>query len=487
MVDHSLMTLKVRSYLGALSRNACDMLIRNLEASRERGDVDPQVELILEAARPLLRKRANNDQPRAHRKNLLKRAIFLPLEPYLISEKLPRKLPGRICRSRLEAMWRWVERDVMPERLAEAQALLAEEDYDAEVVGRTAEKLREVIVAAIGDVLVEARGPGVARQRVAFRVGGDDVLVELEDIYGILKADAVLEGFTAHLPPVVTRRSFVTREASETRKQVIDALKAVVEDHPDYVSWLAAILLWRCDDPALLARIAGAATGLSQPQAIHSGPYSAMVDIALSELRRYALMAEEAVADAASDEPAHGVEWHSEAVVVAVSRYHDQLREVRSGVDLREVIDWRREMLDINRQMAAIIDGQICEAHRHIHRALQVPQETEDGAIRLDEAAAATAYRALRILYIACKSPDLLAVSEPVNKARRAIEQVLDIASRKLVDELRVCVGPRREALKAALDRAISYAAIVFGDDYVELLKKRRASVIGDERRPLAS
>ncbi|PTW57637.1 hypothetical protein C8N35_110116 [Breoghania corrubedonensis] len=487
MVDQSLMTLKVRSYLGALSRNACDMLIRNLEASRERGDTDPQVELILDAARPLLRKRAGNDQPRAHRKNLLKRAIFLPLEPYLITEELPRKLPGRIRRARLDAMWTWVERDVMPDSIAEAQTLLAQSDYDPDVVGRTAQKLREVVVAAIGDVLEEARGPGVAHQRVAYRVGGEDVLSELGDIHGILKADAVLEGFATNLPPVITRRSFATREASKTRAQVIDALKLVVDDHPGHVGWLAAILLWRCDDPALLARIAGAATGLAQPQAIHSGPYAEMVEIALSELRRYVLMAQEAVTDAAAEEPAHGVEWQSEAVVVAVSRYHDQFREMRTGIDLREVSEWRQELERINRDMADVICGQISEAHRHIHKALQVPREAEEGGFGPDVAAAATSYRALRVLYIACKSPDMLAVSETVTKARRAIEQVLDIASRSLVDELRAAVGARREALKAALDRAIAYAAIVFGDDYVEVLKKRRTAVIGEERRPLAS
>ncbi|MDJ0931851.1 hypothetical protein [Breoghania sp.] len=56
-----------------------------------------------------------------------------------------------------------------------------------------------------------------------------------------------------------------------------------------------------------------------------------------------------------------------------------------------------------------------------------------------------------------------------------------------MVDELRSSVGPRREALKLTLERAISYAEIVFGDDYVEILKKRRAAVIDVDKRPLAS
>ncbi|MDJ0931850.1 hypothetical protein [Breoghania sp.] len=147
-------------------------------------------------------------------------------------------------------------------------------------------------------------------------------------------------------------------------------------------------------------------------------------------MRRYVLMAQEAVADAGSKDPVHGIEWHSEAVVVAVSRYHDQLRELRTGIDLREVAEWRRKMLNINRDMSEVLAGQIFEAHRPIHDALQVPDADEAGKVQLNEVVAATAYRSLRILYLACKSPDLLAVSETVNRARRAIEQVLDTPAR---------------------------------------------------------
>ncbi len=487
MVDQSLMTLKVRSYLGALSRNACDMLIRNLEASRERGDLDPQFELILEAARPLLRKRASDTQPRAHRRNLLKRAIFLPLEPFLITEQLPRKLPGRILRSTLDALWVWLERDVMPESIGEAQELLVKEDYDAEVVARTAERLRGLVIAAISDVLDEARGPGVAHQRVAYRLGGEVVLDELSDIYGILKADPVLEGFSAQLPPVLTRRTFSTGDAAKTREQVVEAIRNVVDAHPEYVCWISALLLWRCDDPVLLVRMAAGAAGIAKPQSIHSSPYVGMIETVLSELRRYVLMAQGAAIETDLADLTHGVEWQSEAVVVAISRYHDQLRELRAGIDLREVSQWRNEMVEINRDMAEIISHEISTAHRQVHQALQVPEPDETGQIRLDPMAASIAYRTLRILYIACKNPDLLGVSDAVVRSRRAIEQVLDMASKSLVDELRNAVGPRREALKDSLERAVSYASIVFGDDYVDTLKKRCASITDIEKRPLAS
>ncbi|WP_319771949.1 hypothetical protein [Breoghania sp.] len=487
MVDQSLMTLKVRSYLGALSRNACDMLIRNLEASRERGDLDPQFELILEAARPLLRKRAFDNQPRAHRRNLLKRAIFLPLEPFLIAEQLPRKLPGRILRSTLDPMWIWLDRDVMPESIAEAQELLAKEDYDAEVVGRTAERLRGLAVSAIADVLDEAEGPGVARQRVAYRVGGEPVLNEFSDIYGILKADPVLEGFSAQLPPVLTRRSFASGDAAKAREQVVAAIRNVVEAHPEYVGWISAILLWRCDDPVLLVRMAAGAAGIAKPQTIQSSLYAGMVDTALSELRRYVLMAQGASSATDTSDLDHGVEWQSEAVVVAISRYHDQLRELRAGIDLRDVSQWRNEMVEINRDMAEIIAREISAAHRQVHAALEVPEPDETGQIKPNPMAAAIAYRTLRVLYIACKNPDLLGVSDAVIRSRRAIEQVLDMASKSLVDELRNAVGPRREALKDSLERVVSYASIVFGHDYVEILKKRCASIPDIEKRPLAS
>ncbi|MDJ0931849.1 hypothetical protein [Breoghania sp.] len=77
---------------------------------------------------------------------------------------------------------------------------------------------------------------------------------------------------------MITRRSFATREASKMRTQVIDALKT----HPSFVRWLSAILLWRCDDPALPVRIAGSVTGLTQPSAIHSDFFAPMVEMALS-------------------------------------------------------------------------------------------------------------------------------------------------------------------------------------------------------------
>ncbi len=464
MVDRSLVALKVRSYLEGLSERALAMLVRGLEAARESGSDDPQSEVILETARSLIRKPEAAGEPDAHRRSLLKRAFFAPLEPFLISEVLSSKVPGRIYRPSLDAIWLWLERDIAPDTIIRLQEELAKREFQQEAVDKAAEALRGIAFKAMRETLEEAAANRLAKQKVAFRVGGDDILAELQDIHAILEQQAEIGTFVDGLSDTLDAVDMRTDEL------LLEQVKDFVGKDQSRAWWLAALLLGRSEDPAWLVAFAARAARSSKASLIYKSPYRPLIDILLSETQRLTLVAQQARGN-----PARGA-----AMVDSVRRFGDLVRDLNIETRVDDVAEWRELLAKTRAEMSAFVTKTLSNTVAELRRAMQIPQVDEDGRFVQDSAAVADAGQILRLLLIARHAGEALAVTELARRLHQSVEQVLDIGSRALVDKLREATGDHRRACLVALDASIDFCAIYFGDDYARRLAERRDKLGGE-------
>ncbi|AXS39978.1 hypothetical protein D1F64_07785 [Breoghania sp. L-A4] len=458
MVDRSLIALKVRSYLEGLSGRALAMLVRGLEAARENGVDDPQSDVILEAARALIRKPEADGEPDAHRRSLLKRAFFAPLRPFLISEVLDTKAPGRIYRPSLDAIWLWLERDIAPDAIIRLQKELAKRDFKEEAVDKASEALRAIALKAMRETLDEAAADTLAKQKVAYRVGGDDILAELEDVHAILDQQKEIAAFADGLSDTLDAVDLRTDDL------LLAQAKEFVGKDPRRAWWLAALLLARAEDPAWLVAFATRAARSSKANLIHKSPYRPLVDALLAETQRLTLVAQQARGN-----PSRGA-----AMVDAVRGFGDLVRDLNIETRVDDVAEWREQLAKSRADMAAFVTKTLNSAVAELRRAMQIPPVDEDGRFVQDTAAVNDAAQILRLLLVARNAGEALAVSELARRLHQSVEQVLDIGSRALADKLREATGDHRRACLAALNASIDFCTIYFGDDYARRLRERR-------------
>lgn len=458
MVDRSLIALKVRSYLEGLSGPALAMLVRGLEAGHENGSRDPQSGVILEAARSLIRSPETDNEPDAFRRGLLKRAFFEPLEPFLITEVLSTKLSGRIHRPSLDAIWLWMERDLAPKKITELQKTLIEKDFEEPAVEAAALALRAEVLGEMRQTLDEANAGGLGHQKVAFRIGGDDILAELEDIHGLLSIADDLKFCVDQLPDTLDAVDLKTDELLLTQA------KAFVGSDQRRGSWLAALYLVRAEDPAWLVSFAARAARSTKANLIHRSPYRPFIQILLSELQRLTLEAKNARGN-----PAQGSH-----MVDCVQRFSDLVHDIDIETNLEDVAEWRKQMAADKAEMATFLGTMLKGVSKDVRSAIQVPDVGEDGRFTQNLDAIENTRQSLRVLLIARHRGDALAINEPATRVFHTVEQILDIGTRTLLDNVRDGTGDRRRASLSSLNVAISYCEVFFGQDHARMLRNRR-------------
>ena len=101
---------RLRQFLRELSPGARSLLIGELERSVLRGEEVTGADLVLQELRRILREQRDG----ALRIEDSAQLLFKPLEPFLVDDRGDHKHPGRVARSSLEALWNWIQRDLLP-------------------------------------------------------------------------------------------------------------------------------------------------------------------------------------------------------------------------------------------------------------------------------------------------------------------------------------------------------------------------------------
>src|SRR5690606_37754308 len=174
---------RLRQFIRELSPEARAMLLNAMERGALSDNKLPGLDLILEELRDLQRGSA----AAARRCDSPDRRFFQPLAPFLVYEESVEKIAGRINRSSLAHVWRWLERDLLPVEIASfatgvAAALEAGDEARADHLTR---EIQDRAVAEIARTLLDNTADRKSRQKLVSQLGGEGVLDALSEIVAV--------------------------------------------------------------------------------------------------------------------------------------------------------------------------------------------------------------------------------------------------------------------------------------------------------------
>lgn len=456
---------KLRTYLGSLSPQAVEGLVRNIERAKTRNDADPHLHFILTAAVSMLRKpqASTVDMPGGEqRRGQIQRIFFSPLDDFLINEVLKEKQEGRIHRGILTPVWTWLCRDVMS---ADVQTVL-EQAGNATISGERVDllvhALRSRAVDVIGEHLDSAEASEKDHRKLAAALGGMRGLEELKDIHKIFAAERWLLPFLKNIPGRIND----ARLKRDT--DVLRLVDSCTERFPEHVPLVAAALLDRAENPASLCAFAGRLNGDSDAKAIERSQFAPFMDVVLSEAERLQMLAMQHREN--NPDPV--------AFSTALSEYHKLVKGVERDMDLSVTGKWHKQLAETKKSVSSAVTRELNGAHVCVRRALQVPKVDKNGAFEQDQVAIDEAVRALRVVTMVRNASETFAVNEIGKRTQQAVEQTLEILTRSLISDIEKTRGPQLKAQVAAADTAIMLCEIYYGEDYAAQLKRSKHSAL---------
>jgi hypothetical protein len=378
---------------------------------------------------------------------------------------------GRLPRAALESIWRWIQRDLMPDEAATyreqvGRPLLEQHLEEAE---RAAFTFQDQAVACMAGALAAAEGDEKALRRLSAQIGTPRALHHVRTVIDILKARNELAALGDMLPAHI-------RNLADAQ---LDNVKAVLDSlavrHPDTFGYALVIVMGRLASHWHLIRLAIKAVGSDKAARIADTSYSVAVTIVLAETERM-------VAKLAADlkQGRHG------AVVALLKSIHDAVRGVRTELDLQAESPAGRQLAAIRSEISGVVSGGIEGIPGQLRRLLRPRADAEIPPGSMLDADDIADTEASIEFVCACRNyASELASSEVAQRVFTELQQYLDTGTRALLESLRHADTAHRPFRQSQVDAAVRFCAKMFGSEYAALLTKAAELAASGDRRPL--
>jgi hypothetical protein len=456
---------RLRQFLRELSPGARSLLIGELERAVLRGDEVTGADLVLQELRRIVREQ----RERVPRIEDSARLLFKPLEPFLVDDRGDHKHPGRVARSSLDALWNWVQRDLLPndaDALADAvgDAMLSGDQAKTE---RLARVFQDRVAAAIDANFTAAEEDGKARRRILQQIGTPRAGEELAALKCAIKGRDVLASLSARLP----------LQIGNLANAQLDECKALIEGAAarDGELFLYALLtvMNRMTAPWQLIRLGVRAAGSDTAARVAETNYGVAVNIVLAELER--------MVDELRDDLRTG---QGVAVGSLLKTIHDSARGLRTELALPVDSTWGRALAAQRTQISELLRAEIESMPSRVRRLLRPrpTREIQPGSV-LDPNEVAEVEALVEFVGICRYFAGELAINEMTQRALSELRQYLDDGTRALLEGLRHAGESDRSFRQSQVDAAVRFCAKVFGRDYAALLGKAAEVAGGGESR----
>lgn len=233
-------------FLASLPPSRALELASIAERKRVAGEHGFPADMILDALRPALA------EGEALRTPTPQRLFCEPFSDFLVDDR-DHKQPGRIARSSVRVLWRWLAKDGMQNSLHELEAQIADavlaENFRQQdhLLQRLRREISKVLTGALS-LANEARG---SRYDLAARLGGEEVLIDMEEIAFLLRSADGLAGLREVLPKRITDLT------DDHIDQVLASRANLNETNRELIPYLGLLVLARLDQPWQALRLTG--------------------------------------------------------------------------------------------------------------------------------------------------------------------------------------------------------------------------------------
>jgi len=381
--------------------------------------------------------------------------LFKPLEPFLVDDRGDRKHPGRVARTSLEALWGWVQRDLLPE---DARALAADVN-EAMLAGDRArtERLTRVfqdrVAAAIEANFNAAAEDEKIRRRILQQIGTPRAGEELAALKCALKGRDVLASLSARLPLQIANL------ANDECKALIE--NAAARDGKLFLYALLTVMN-RMTAPWQLIRLGVRAAGSDTAARVAETNYGVAVNIVLAELERM-------VAELRDDlRSGQGI-----AVGSLLKTIRDSARGLRTELALPVDSTWGRALAAQRTQISDLLRTEIESMPGRVRRLLR-PRPSREIRLNsvLDPNEVAEVEALVEFVGICRYFAGELAINEMTQRALTELRQYLYNGTQALLEGLRHAGEADRTFRQSQVDAAVRFCAKVFGREYAALQGK---------------
>jgi hypothetical protein len=342
---------ELKRLLATLPADKALTLAAAVERGRLAGDRSLPVDMILDGLRPTLRR------VQARRVPTAQRLFCEPFADFLVDDPREYKQPGRIARSTVRAMWRWLK-DMLRVGLAEMETQVSRAVFarDMRLQAEVTQRMHAEILNVLRSALDRAVQGSTERRVLAAKIGSEEALADLEEIVSLLTGSNDLAPLRGLLP---RRIDTLTDQHTAFVRDVYDQLTARKSELSPYVGLLVLARLKRPWEALRLASIASRRTN----GALFSVSDMGIVgDVLLADMENLAL-------DIASVRPDS---IDPDVLLTKLDRFVQMSGGLVREIGVKREGKWGQRLIKIRQLASDAMDSLIVRAPREITAALPV-------------------------------------------------------------------------------------------------------------------
>ncbi|MDE2329732.1 MAG: hypothetical protein KGK16_02960 [Bradyrhizobium sp.] len=449
---------RLRDYLAQLPPQSQALLMREFERAIERGEDATVATFVLEELRKIVRGAGEPAQPRTDDPA---RLLFRSLELFLIDGSFPRR-PGQIRRASLQPIWQWLIRDGAPGPANDFVAALgaareAEKSAALEAAVRT---FQRAAADAIGQLL--AGGD----RRLLARVGGPDVLGDLQPVGAVLGAREAMETLDGRLPPHL--RMFAEPQLGI----VVAALNVPALQTPQLLPFALSLVMERLSAPWQIIRVAVKVAASDDDIRVAATPYGVAVSMALHDLSYLAAVLRTDIKRGQFDNVAEHLKL-----------LHDGVRGLRTELDLRNDSAWGKQLTSIRAEISNALQSEIDSVPGRVRRILrQRPDKDISIGSKVDSSEVEETAALIDFVAVCRTYASELAINEVTLRTYSDLQQYVEKSTETMVQSLRASDSKTRAYRQSQVQAAIRFCEVLFGHDYALLMSRAAEHAATGER-----
>ncbi len=443
------------------------MLAVAVERDRLAGKPGMPADMILEGLRPTLRKVG------ARRVPTPQRLFCEPFADFLIDGPRDYKQPGRILRTSIRALWRWLAKDALRVTLADLESQIANATLtrESKLQGELVARLQSEAMAAVRAASQRAEEGTTERRILAVKFGDEDALSDIEEIALLLGGGDDLAPLRGLLPK---RIDMLTDQHMAFVRDLYDQLAT---KRPELCPYVGLLVLGRLKRPWEALRLAGVMSRKTNEILFSQTDMGIVGDILLADMENLAL-------DIASVRPDT---LDPEALLNKLERFVQMSGGLVREIGVRRDGKWGQRLIKIRQLASDAMDALIARAPREITAALPVQKlgafggrgprrpdlSREPDTAKVERAllwgrllAGATPYAGGGAFYAAHKD------------AFEEVSYYLRHYADSMVTELRTFEFDKRPRAQAFMMQAERLSDTVLGVEETDLMRRRAAAAL---------
>lgn len=460
---------ELESYLSSLTPAAARFLIREVELDRLKGGSAFAHDIVLKYAR----KAIFNEGDKFNRIGSPLRVFCDPFEDLLVDNSTEEKQPGRISRSSLPAIWKWLGTDLVPSEMEHLGDALRDAivEKSSENILATSLEIHRICAGAINKALHGITPGDRDYLRLAAHLGGPRVLEDATDIACILSEARLVIQVRKRLPGYIEK---VGPGDEAGLAKLYQEAAAIAPGHAYIVLLSAAARMRRRSD---VLKVVRRIVGSDEDGVIRSSGLAIVCECLLHDMEVAAHGALQAIA--------------SRAPIELVDRFLSHYFEIADGfvgivdVDMKGCWGWR--IIAIRNALASAIRTEISGAPRLVktalyRRGLRTGTEGYFPVKWPDPHAVSDAKLVVQLLLAVRPYLSQVPINADYASINSTVSSFIESIGEITIEDVRRSEGEELECADAYMKNICEFTELFFGPEVTELLRRRaRVALQRDE------